>query len=326
MWKEEKEVSLLSALFREREHRGIVIYILIFAHCTLGQLFYGLWVNSIVLISNAFLSVFGCLGLCINLISMILSRRRPTSFYSYGFDRIETVGIFSNGSMLLFVALFIFFQSAERLLHDESTHVADVEHHPESDRPEHHQFYHINATIGAALLGLAVNLFGFVFFQKHVHMRSESRNFEKQHFVNAMLKLIITHTFSTAGVAVSSWYSSTYVKVDPIVAICIGFFIIYNAWPLCLDTGRVLLQATPLSIKHEVDRALREITTIEGVLETHDEHFWTQSSGVFVGSFVIRISREADENRILQIASSFFPMITHLTIQVEKDDWTSSDF
>ncbi len=64
--------------------------------------------------------------------------------------------------------------------------------------------------------------------------------------------------------------------------------------------------------------------TTEGVLECRREHFWTQSPGIFVGSLVVRVRSDANEQTVLtRVANLLSPLITHLTVQVEKDDFAT---
>lgn len=126
---------------------------------------------------------------------------------------------------------------------------------------------------------------------------------------------------------------------DPIIALGIVVLMSYNAIPICKRTGRVLLQTTPLSIQDQLEKSLREVkrkkyfnnfnnlffkkaSTLEGVLEYFNEHFWTNAPGHFVGSLSIRVRSTANEQEILtKVRDLFKPFIADLTIQVEKDDY-----
>jgi hypothetical protein len=68
-----------------------------------------------------------------------------------------------------------------------------------------------------------------------------------------------------------------------------------------------------------------QVSAVDGVLECTDEHYWTQSPGVVVGSLHVRVRSNADEQAILSTVHRIFgKFITHLTVQVDKDpplDW-----
>lgn len=48
-------------------------------------------------------------------------------------------------------------------------------------------------------------------------------------------------------------------NADAFVAVGIVCLIMYNAIPICKRTGKVLLQTTPVTIKDQLDKALREV-------------------------------------------------------------------
>ena len=56
-----------------------------------------------------------------------------------------------------------------------------------------------------------------------------------------------------------------------------------STFPLFTHTASILLQTTPRHLKAGLERCRREVTTIPGVLECKDEHFWTQAPGMCGG-------------------------------------------
>lgn len=68
-----------------------------------------------------------------------------------------------------------------------------------------------------------------------------------------------------------------------------------------------------------LDKALREASTLEGVLELRNEHFWTIGFGVLVGSLYVRVRRDASDQLVLaHVTKRLHPFVKHLTIQVHK--------
>lgn len=71
-----------------------------------------------------------------------------------------------------------------------------------------------------------------------------------------------------------------------------------------------------------LDKALREASTLDGVLELRNEHFWTIGFGSLVGSLYVRVRRDASEQLVLaHVTKRLHPFVKHLTVQVFKDDW-----
>ena len=117
-----------------------------------------------------------------------------------------------------------------------------------------------------------------------------------------------------------SFFRGWYIA-DPVIAILIAIFMTSTALPRCKKTAMILLQTTPINLKDTIDKAVREICTMEGVLECTHQHFWAHSSSNVVGSLHLRIRSDANEQTILfQVYNIFTNLVTHLTIQIEKDD------
>ena len=57
--------------------------------------------------------------------------------------------------------------------------------------------------------------------------------------------------------------------------------------PFGVYTGNILLQTTPSHLITQLDKVLREASTLDGVLEFREEHFWTLSLGHLVGSLQV---------------------------------------
>ncbi|XP_070182227.1 zinc transporter 6-like, partial [Littorina saxatilis] len=80
---------------------------------------------------------------------------------------------------------------------------------------------------------------------------------------------------------------------------------------------------TPSHILSQLDKLLREASTLDGVLEFRHEHFWTLSFGTLAGSVQVRVRRDADEQLVLaHVFHRLSNLVRVLTIQIFKDDWT----
>lgn len=116
-------------------------------------------------------------------------------------------------------------------------------------------------------------------------------------------------------------------NLDNWATLAICALLVRQSVPICSDTGRVLLQTTPGSIRGALDKSLRQASTLDGVLECRSDkcHFWTESPGVFVGNVHVRVRTDADEQVVLaRVANLFAPLISHLTVQVQKDNWDAT--
>ncbi|KAJ8366112.1 hypothetical protein SKAU_G00149430 [Synaphobranchus kaupii] len=114
-----------------------------------------------------------------------------------------------------------------------------------------------------------------------------------------------------------------YSAVDTASAVAIALMTFSTMYPMSLYSGKVLLQTTPSHVIGQLDKLLREVSTLDGVLEVRNEHFWTIGFGSLAGSVHVRIRRDASEQMVLaHVTSRLSTLVTALTVQIFKDDWT----
>merc|ERR1712112_210256 len=116
------------------------------------ELFYGVWTNSLGLISDSFHMFFDCTGLLAGLVATVITKWRANDKYSYGYVRAEVLAGFVNGLFLLFIAFFILSEAVERLVEPP-----EVKH---------------ERLLVVSVLGFLVNLVGIFCFQHGGHGHS----------------------------------------------------------------------------------------------------------------------------------------------------------
>ncbi|KAK6180643.1 hypothetical protein SNE40_008652 [Patella caerulea] len=133
----------------------------------------------------------------------------------------------------------------------------------------------------------------------------------------------------TGGVSLFVTYvlidTKLYYSADTWAAVGIAIMMFGTMAPMSIYTAKILLQTTPSHILGQLDKVLREASTLDGVLEFRQEHFWTLSFGTLAGSVQVRVRRDADEQLVLaHVYSRLSNLVSLLTIQIFKDDWTRS--
>ena len=76
---------------------------------------YGLYANSLGLISDAFHMLSDCFTMLIALIAIYISSSSPDRLFTFGYERVEVLAGLLNGLFLIFVAFNIYSESIERL-------------------------------------------------------------------------------------------------------------------------------------------------------------------------------------------------------------------
>lgn len=139
--------------------------------------------------------------------------------------------------------------------------------------------------------------------------------------VNPFILVGVADAFTLTCTYLLIQMGSSYL-IDTYASIIIAIMTMGTMLPLAVYTGKILLQTTPPHLITQLDKCLREASTLDGVLEFRDEHFWTLSLGVLVGSLHIRVRRDADEQLVLaHVWNKLAGMVQILTIHVFKDDW-----
>ena len=98
-------IRLILSDTNSRNLLGFLVLNLTFAFV---ELFYGVWTNSLGLISDSFHMFFDCTGLMAGLVATVITKWKANDKYSYGYVRAETLAGFINGLFLLFISFFIF--------------------------------------------------------------------------------------------------------------------------------------------------------------------------------------------------------------------------
>jgi cobalt-zinc-cadmium efflux system protein len=251
----------------------------------------GVLADSLAVLADAghMLSDSASLGLA--LFAAWLAGRPPTPRRSFGYQRAEILAALANGVALVVVAIWIFVEAGRRL----------------ADPPPVEGGWVVS--VGA--VGLAVNLAAAAILRR---AGSGSLN------VRGAAMHVLADLWGSAGVVVAGlvivltgWYG-----VDPVVAILIGLLVLASSWRLLRESVAILLEETPSGIDpEEVGTA---IVAVPGVVEAHDLHIWTITSGFPALSAHVLCEPAADchavRRRIEGMLRERFAL-EHTTLQVD---------
>ena len=110
-------------------------------------------------------------------------------------------------------------------------------------------------------------------------------------------------------------------RADPIASAFIGLLIIPRTWKLLRDAVDILLKGTPRNV--DLIEVRRHILEADGVLDVHDLHAWTITSGLNVVSAHVVIGPATDPARALDELTTCLSKdfdIEHSTFQLETTD------
>ncbi|KAG8768216.1 putative zinc transporter msc2 [Ceratobasidium sp. 428] len=144
--------SYLKTILANPESRKIFYFLMLNLCYMLVQMLYGVWTNSLGLISDAIHMAFDCMAIGMGLFASVMATWSPNERFTYGYGRVETLSGFANGIFLILISIFIVFEAIQRIL----------------DPPE----MNTNQLLLVSGLGLGVNLFGMFAMGGHHHGHS----------------------------------------------------------------------------------------------------------------------------------------------------------
>jgi cobalt-zinc-cadmium efflux system protein len=105
---------------------------------------------------------------------------------------------------------------------------------------------------------------------------------------------------------------------DPVIGVGIGLFIVPRAWSLLRESVDVLLEAAPRDL--DIDKMRTALKSLSGVLDVHDVHVWTITSGLHAVSAHITVADNQRSFPVMKEAQELLRSefaLDHSTLQVE---------
>jgi len=249
--------------------------------------------NSLALKSDAGHLFGDVMALGLSLLAVKLSKLPPSSKRTFGYHRSEVLAAIINGTTLLFLAGYIFFEAYRRLLEPEP----------------------IKSTLMlvVAVIGFSANLFVLFKLQGHA---SENLN------VRAAFLHVLGDMLASVGVVIGGiimLLTGNYMA-DSLISFLVGVIILIGAAGVLREGINVLLEGVPKHIDY--NELKRDMETIDGVISVHDLHIWTLSSSKLALSAHITVPAQSVHiaQDILQMANDLLRSkynISHVTLQTE---------
>jgi len=265
---------------------GITINIIF---VTIEALF-GYLSNSMALIADAGHNLSDVLALSFSWMAIILSQRKPTMKFTYGFRRSTILIALLNTILLLAAVVFIVYETIERL-----SKSAEI---------------NANSVMIVASIGIAVNAFTAWLFLKEKNHDLNVRSA----FVHFVADALVSMGVVVAGVIMAftgiQW-------IDSLVSFTIVAVILYGSYHLLIDSVNLALDAVPENINiEEVSEFLKKLPEVSGV---HDLHIWALSTTDAALTVHLSTCEQTDINFITAIQQGLHERfrIEHATIQIE---------
>ncbi|XP_078723888.1 zinc transporter 7 isoform X2 [Lampetra fluviatilis] len=298
------------SILADQISRNLFFFLLLNLSFAFVELFYGIWSNSLGLISDSFHMFFDCTALLAGLAASVISRWHANDAFSYGYVRAEVMAGFVNGLFLIFTAFFIFSEGIERAV----------------EPPEVHH----DRLLTVSVLGFFVNLVGIFAFQHGGHGHSHGGHEEEEpsistgsnkQILQGVFLHIVADTVGSIGVIISTLLMQNYglMIADPICSMIIAGLICVSVIPLLRDSIGILMQRTPPSLEPVLPQCYQRVQQLQGVYSITEPHFWTLCSDVFVGTVKLHVAPDANARWLLSQTHSIFTQagVRQLYVQID---------
>ena len=213
----------------------------------------GAWLSgSLALLADAGHMASDAIGLVVALVASTFAARPATDRHTFGFRRVEVLGALVNGALLVVVAVTVAIQAVQRLVTADTDHVSGL------------------PLLIVAAVGLVANLAAFAILRggdrRSLNLRGA--------YLEVMGDVLGSIAALVAGAVI---LATGFVAADAIASLLIAVLIVPRAVSLLRDVMRVLTESAPAGT--DADEIREHLLTTAGVVDVHDVHVWTITSG-----------------------------------------------
>jgi cobalt-zinc-cadmium efflux system protein len=233
-------------------HRKRLIIVLAITFAVLiTEVIGGLISGSLALLADAGHVLTDSTGLIMALIAASLATRAATVKRTFGLQRAEVLAALANALLLVGVAVWVLIMAVDRL-----SSPAEI---------------NSRLMLVIAVVSVLANLAGLLVLRP---AQSKSLNMRGAYlevlgdFVGSLAVII-----AAVLILITGW-----TPFDAIASLGIVVLIIPRAWSLLREVVDVLLEATPRGVN--LDEVREHMLGVRGVVDVHDLHAWTITSGV----------------------------------------------
>lgn len=203
------------------------------------------------------------LGLGMALLAIHFANKAAGPNRTFGYARAEILAALANCLLLLGVGGYLVFEAVDRFITPAETRGG--------------------LAVAFAAVGLVANV---VSLSLLVRGQQDSLN------VRGAYLEVVADTLGSVTVLVSAGIimATGWQAADPIASLLIGLMIVPRTLKLLRETLDVLLESAPKGV--DMDEVRAHITALPGVLDVHDLHAWTITSGMPVLSAHVVVHQE----------------------------------
>jgi cobalt-zinc-cadmium efflux system protein len=276
---------------RARDRRSLALALALIVAFMAGEVAAALLAGSLALLADAGHMLTDAAALGGALVASRLASRPARGRWTFGLARVEILAAQANGVTLLVVGVLVVYTAVRRLVSPPVVHGGVV--------------------LAVALAGIGVNLAATL-----VLSRADRRSLN----VHGAFLHVATDLAAFAGTALAGGLvlATGWDRFDPIAGLLVAALMLRSSWTLLRESGRVFLEASPAGI--DPDAVARALAEDADVVEVHDLHVWTVTSGFPALAAHVLVSPDTDchgaRRRLQRLLDDRFGL-HHSTLQVD---------
>jgi cobalt-zinc-cadmium efflux system protein len=255
----------------------------------------GILSDSISLVSDAVHMFTDVMAIGLSLFAITMAARSHSGAMTFGYHRAEVMVALANGVALSVISLWVLYEAFLRVM---SPRIIDAP-----------------LLLLTASIGLAGNLV-VMFLLKHHAGKSIN--------IHSAFIHVVYNTISSVAVITTGFIAlnTGITIVDPLVAFLIAGLVARSAYSIVRSSTLILLEGAPSEL--DIREILATLKELDGVVDVHDLHVWTISTGMdaLSGHVVVRDQMLSEANKLLSEINTVLAErynITHTTIQMEHE-------
>ena len=251
----------------------------------------GIWTNSLALLSDAGHMLSDAAALGLSLFAFKFSEKAADHTKTYGYKRFEILAAFINGMTLIIIAFFIFWEAIER--------------------------FRVPSEVSSNMLWIAVTGLLVNLLVAWILMKGDTED-------NLNMRGALLHVLGDLLGSVGAIIAGILIILfgwnlaDPIASIIIAILVLISGWRIVKDSYHILMEGTPTGM--DMEQVRNSLMSIDEVLDVHDLHIWTITSGFPALSCHVVVKNGTDRDFILVDLQKRIKKdhhIEHCTFQVE---------
>ncbi|MCW4458137.1 cation diffusion facilitator family transporter [Microbacterium sp. MPKO10] len=245
--------------------KRLIVVIVLVSATLVAEVVGGIFTGSLALLADAGHMFSDLTGLIIALIAIGIAARPATDRHTWGFQRTEVLAALLNGLILTVVAVTVALEGIQRLIEPDPGQVDGL------------------PVLLVALVGLVVNAISLALLRDGAQRSINMKGAYLEVFGDLLGSVLV------AGAAIVIM-TTGFVEADAIASLLIAAGILPRAGILLRDVWRVLNESTPVGTDVELIRD--HVRAAPGVIDVHDVHVWSITSGASVFSAHVIVTQE----------------------------------